>query len=120
MKRNWSFELRILIRREDDLWVAHCLELDLVAAALTEKQAEEDIIAVIMEQVRYCIVNDNMDYLFRKVPKEIREEYYACERSEQPTTRLVEAPSTKDRLSPDYPPISFTANSCRSLSACRA
>jgi hypothetical protein len=52
MTREWAFKFRILIRKEEDLWVAHCLELDLVAAALTEKEVEEDIVAVITEQVR--------------------------------------------------------------------
>ncbi len=120
MKKDWSFKFRILVRQQEDLWVAHCLELDLVAAAPTETAVEEDIVAVIVEQVRYCIVNDNMDHLFRNAPKDVWDEYRACEKRMKPRDRVVNAPP-KGTVVADFPPISFTASACRSpLSACLA
>lgn len=120
MEKNWAFKFRILVKEEDGLWVAHCLELDLVVAAPTEAQAQEDIMAVITEQVRYCIVNDNMDHLFRSAPKEVWEEYFACEKRMKPIVQMVEAPP-KGAVTKDFPPISFEANACRSpLSVCHA
>ncbi len=120
MKKGWSFKFRILLKKKEDLWVAHCLELDLVAAALTEKQAEEDIVAVIIEQVRYCIVNDNMDHLFKNAPKEVWDEFQSCEKSMKPRNRVVKAPRRGTAL-PDFPPISFTTTACRSpMNACHA
>jgi hypothetical protein len=112
MGKDWSFKFRILVKKEQDLWVAHCLELDLVAAALTEKQLEEDIAAVIIEQVRYCIVNDNMEHLFKNAPKEVWDEFSACERHMKPKHRVVKVPP-KGIASPDFPPISFTTSACR-------
>jgi hypothetical protein len=114
MTGSWSFEFRILVKKVDDLWVAHCLELDLVAASPCEKDVQDDIIAVIMEQVRYCILNDNMDHLFRRAPKEIWDEYFSCEK---PAGRLVNA--RLEEASPESPQLSFTANAC-TLSDCRA
>ena len=111
MQKSWSFDFRILVKKQDDLWIAHCLELDLVVAALTENQVEEDILAVIKEQVRYCIVNDNMDYLFRSAPKEVWDEYQRCEKNMKPYDRVVEA-HPKGSASADFPLISFTTSAC--------
>jgi hypothetical protein len=120
MKKDWAFKFRILMKKEEDLWVAHCLELDLVATALSEKQVEEDIVAVILEQVRYCIVNDNMANLFRNAPKEIWDEFYACEKNMKPRQRTVKAPRRRQSLS-DFPPISFMTSACKApASSCRA
>lgn len=120
MKKNWSFEFRILVKRQDDLWVAHCLELDLVAAAPTEEQAQQEMADIILEQVRYCIANDNMDHLFRSAPAEVWEEYRACEKQRKPVNRVIKAPP-KGTFAEDYPPISFVASACRSpLDVCHA
>lgn len=120
MKQDWSFKFRILVKKEGDLWVAHCLELDLVAAALTEKQVEEDIAAIIIEQVRYCIVNDNMEHLFKNAPREVWDEFQACAKRMKPRDRVAKAPPKGVSL-PDFPPISFTASACRApLNVCHA
>jgi len=115
----WKFRFRFLVRKEDDLFVAYCLELDLVAAAKTEEEAIQDLVGVTVEQVRYCIANDNMDRLFRRAPEEIWNEYHDCEKSPSPKGRLIKGPprgaSLKDML-----PFSFTASTCRSQTLCHA
>lgn len=118
--RDWSFKFRILVKKEDDLWVAHCLELDLVAAGPTEEQVESDIIDIITEQITYCVSNDNMDYLFRRAPKEVWDEYLTCEKRVTPKSQVIEAPP-KRTATKDLPPFSFTTNACKSLpSVCHA
>jgi len=120
MDEKWSFQFRILVKRQDDLWVAHCLELDLVAAAPTEEQAHRDMADIILEQVSYCIANDNMDHLFRSAPTEVWEEYRACEKQMKPVVSVFRAPP-KGTVVEDYPPISFIASACRSpLGVCHA
>lgn len=120
MGKRWSFNFRILLSRQDDLWTAHCLELDLVTAALTEEEAIKDIADVITEQVRYCIVNDNLDRLFRSAPKEIWDEYRACEKTEGAINRIIKAPPKGTDMA-DFPAISFSTSACRSgLSPCHA
>lgn len=118
-KDGWRFHFRFLVRKEQDLFVAYCLELDLVAAANTQEQAVEDLIDVTVEQVRYCIVNDNMDRLFRRAPDEIWNEYYACEKKPTPKPRIIKAPSKK-ALVKDPLPFSFVASACQSQSLCHA
>ena len=120
MKTDWSFKFRILIKREDDLWIAHCLELDLVAAAPTEQQVEKDIVTAIIGQVRYCLANDNMDYLwityFEAPQRKYGKNTALVSRQEELRRPLIQGPPTLD----DVPAFSFTASACRSLSACHA
>ncbi|MFH1116041.1 MAG: hypothetical protein V1792_19175 [Pseudomonadota bacterium] len=118
--KDWSFEFRILVKKEDDLWVAHCLELDLVAAAPTEEQVESDIIDIIREQIIYCVSNDNMDHLFRRAPEEIWEEYLSCAMLMKPKSQVIKAPPRKS-IEEDLPSISFTTSACTfPLSVCHA
>ncbi len=123
MKDKWAFEFRILIRKEEELWVAHCLELDLVATAPSEKQLEEDIVNVIVEQVSYCLTHDNLDYLFRRAPQEIWDEYIACAKQSKPKVlrkRREPEVNSRTKMPEDLPPFSFTANTCWSPAACHA
>jgi|SRR5208337_2896833 len=101
----WRFRFRFLVRKEEDWFVAYCLELDLVAAAKTKDQAVQEIRDLTRHQVEYCIVNDNMDRLFRRAPEEIWAEYYACE----------EKPTQKPR-----PLFSFIESTCLSQSLSHA
>ncbi|MGO8878367.1 MAG: hypothetical protein ACLPVO_18890 [Desulfomonilaceae bacterium] len=64
MKKEWKFTFSILIKKQEDLWVAHCLGLDLVAASPSKEEVEKDIVDICLEQVRYSIVNDDMENLF--------------------------------------------------------
>jgi hypothetical protein len=119
IKDGWRFHFRFLVRKEEDWFVAYCLELDLMTAAKTEDQAVQDIVDVTIEQVRYCIVNDNIDRLFRRAPEEIWNEYYACEKNPNQKPRIIKAPS-KEALADDLPPFSFIASACRSQNFCHA
>jgi uncharacterized membrane protein len=56
---------------EDGVFVAHCLQLDLVATAETDKLAFDYIKDVIKTQIRYAVANNNFDHLFRPAPKGI-------------------------------------------------
>ncbi len=94
------------------LTVAHCLELGIVAASPSKEEVEKDIISIIKEQVRYCIVNDNMENLFRNAPEEVWEEFRACKKRTKPHQQEFEA--QKGPI-----PISFVTNNCCSpLDAC--
>ena len=74
MLREESFSFRVVIRREPDGWVAHCLELNLVTVAETDKEVESDIIDVISAHVRYALENDNLEYMYHPAPLNIWKE----------------------------------------------
>lgn len=111
MEKDWSLKFRILIKKEEDLWVAHCLELDLVTASPSKKEVEKDIIGIVKEQVRYCIANDNMRNLFRDAPKEVWDEFRACEERIKPRQQEYKT-RRKSTPSAEYPPISLITNKC--------
>jgi hypothetical protein len=114
VKKEWKFEFRILIKKEDDLWVAHCLELDLVSASPSKEEVEKDIISIINEQVRYCITNDNMENLFRDAPQEVWDEFNACKQETKPRQKQY-TPHKRHT-----PSISFITNNCWSPTNCYA
>ena len=108
VEENRRFVFSTLLRRQDDLWIAHCLELDLVAAAPSMQDAETDLLSIIDEQVRYCITNNNMENLFHDAPKELWDEYRECKKQTRPR-QIKFSPSLELA-----PPISFVTNNCLS------
>ena len=68
----------ILIKLIDDQYVAHCLELDIVATSKDQDQVESDIVNLIKVQVDYAFSNDNLEFLYRPAPSEVWQEFYAC------------------------------------------
>lgn len=114
MKKEWKFNFRILIKKQEDLWVAHCLELDLVTESPSKEEVERDIVAIIKRQVSYCIANNNMENLFRSAPKEVWDEFKTCKVKEKPLIREFIA-----RKRPI--PVSFVTSNCFSnQTACYA
>ena len=73
----------VLIKKEANLFSAHCLELDLVATAKTFSQVKKEIRDIIETQVDYAFSNDNLDHLYRPAPPEVWREFYACEEMEE-------------------------------------
>lgn len=63
-----EINLDIVFYREDDMFVAHCLQLDIVAQAHTISQAECDIEDLIIAHTMYTIENDDWDNYFKPAP----------------------------------------------------
>jgi len=61
--------LSILCYREDNREVAHCLEMDLVAAASTREEAVRDLADIVRAHVRYAVEHDNLAHLFKPAPE---------------------------------------------------
>ncbi len=69
--------LRIVFYREDDEWVAHCLEFDLCGDGATKEKAVEFLIESIRLQIEYTLENSNPRNLFSPAPSEIQEKFFA-------------------------------------------
>jgi hypothetical protein len=76
-----ALTFNILIKRDGEVCVAHCLELDVVATADSMAEAQNDLIDLIKAQVEYAFSNSNLDYLYRPAPAEVWKEFYACRES---------------------------------------
>jgi len=73
-----SMTFNILAKKEGGLYVAHCLELDIVATSHSKEELKKEIKNLIITQVDYAFSNNNLDNLYRPAPPEVWKEFYAC------------------------------------------
>lgn len=78
MNRATGMTFNFLTKKEGDIFVAHCMELDIVATAATEDEVNKEIIELVVAQLSYAFANDNLDHLYRPAPSEVWKEFYAC------------------------------------------
>jgi len=83
MSREESFTFKVLIKKEPEEWVAHCLELNLVTVAETLDQVQSDIIDVIIAHVRYALENDNLEYMYHPAPPNVWKDFFKCSDREE-------------------------------------
>ncbi len=116
---NATMAFNVLVKEEDDMWVAHCLELDVVATSDTEEGAVTDIADLIRAQVSYAISHDNLEYLYHPAPSEVWEEFLRCK--ERVQSRHEARPDTAawGEATPSAL-LDIVANTCRSPRACHA
>ena len=107
----------ILIKDEENLFLAHCLELDIVATGETVERAKKEMIALICAQVDYAFSNDNLENLYKPAPKDVWEEFFACkERSEEKYKVDQAFPKNGDAHS--FVPPWIIANTCHKPAFC--
>lgn len=82
MGKKADFRLDILIRKEEDYYLAHCLQFDLVVTADTLRDVKKDIIDLIRSHIEYSYKYDNLDHLFSPAPKEVWAKYLEMSRKE--------------------------------------
>ena len=63
--------LRALIYRDDDWWVAHCLETDVVAEGNTPTQAFANLQSLTDLQIRTAMEDGDLQSIFRQAPPDI-------------------------------------------------
>jgi len=92
-----SMTFNILAKKEGKTWVAHCLELDIVATATTLKSLKKDILDLVITQVDYAFSNDNLANLYHPAPSRVWKEFYECKRQEEKKVKFKSSfnPTTK-------------------------
>ncbi len=63
--------LRALIYRDDDWWVAHCLDTDVVAEGKTPVQAFENLQSLTDTQIETALREGDLQSIFRPAPPDI-------------------------------------------------
>jgi hypothetical protein len=76
-----SMVFNILAKKTSDIWIAHCLELDIVATSDSLDTLKGDIKDLILAQVDYAFSNGNLENLYHPAPSEVWKEFYACHKS---------------------------------------
>ena len=112
-----SLSVSILIKKEGNTFIAHCLELDIVAVSETLPKVQKEIISLVCTQIDYAFSNDNIDNLFHPAPSEVWAEFFKCkERSE----RRYELERSFNKAKEYFVPSSIIANTCQVNNYCRA
>jgi hypothetical protein len=70
--------LNVLIKKENGLFIAHCLELDIVSTSTNFNQVKKEIFDLVTAQIDYAFSNDNLNYLYHPAPEKVWAEFYAC------------------------------------------
>lgn len=63
--------LRALLYRDDDWWVAHCLETDVVAEGHTPTEAFDNLQSLTAFQIETALEEGDLQSIFRQAPPEI-------------------------------------------------
>lgn len=96
----------VLLKIEDELCIAHCLELDLVHASENAKDALKGLFDVIFAQVSFAFEHDNVENLYKPAPAEVWQEYFkaASEKCKISVKRkhLPKQKSQATRVFPDF------------------
>jgi len=70
-KRELRIPLRAVAYQHGEWWIAHCLELDLVAESETPASAFRDLMDLVDTQIAAAIARGDLESVFRPAPPEI-------------------------------------------------
>ena len=71
----YDFQVRVLVTRDEDQYVAHALEMDLVAYGDTEKEAVEKVASLMKNQISFAIQKGQDHLTDFRAPKAYFEEW---------------------------------------------
>jgi hypothetical protein len=110
-----SIMVNIFFKKEDQTWIGHCLELDIVATGNNLHQLKADMKDLIIAQIEYAFTNDNLDNLFHPAPVEAWKEFYQCKQLAE-TKFIVKTEKKKTGIQIFIPPW-IIAKTCQLESA---
>ena len=112
MKSDSSMLFNVLVKQDANIYIAHCMELDIVATADDVDKVTTDILDLIKIQVSYAFSNNNLDNLYRPAPADVWEEFYACKNQIEKKIKMKAiSPKTPFRFIPPW----IIARTCRAL-----
>lgn len=111
-----SISVNILIKKEDGLFIAHCLELDIIAVCDTLDNARKEVISLVCAQIDYAFSNDNLENLYHPAPQEVWVEFFKCKEKIERKYKL-ESGFKKEKNRSFLPPL-LTTNTCQPKALC--
>ncbi len=78
-----QLELRVIVYREDAFWLAHCLELDIVAEGDTPQHAAQDLLDLCTFQIKAAVEESDLISIFRPAPPEIWKLFFTSKKKKQ-------------------------------------
>jgi hypothetical protein len=68
---NLSINLSAIVYNEGGEWIAHCLELDIVAEGKDAKDAIESLVSLCDFQIKVALQEGDLQSIFRPAPPEV-------------------------------------------------
>ncbi|MBI5605488.1 MAG: hypothetical protein HY879_19325 [Deltaproteobacteria bacterium] len=115
MIQETAMTFNVLIKEEEGIFIAHCLELDLVTTATSLDQVQTDILDVIGVQVDYAFTNNNLEYLYHPAPQEVWKEFFECQEQWEKKHKIT-PPSKGETASNIFVPTWIIAKTCKRTS----
>ncbi|MFH0813433.1 MAG: hypothetical protein V2A69_11440 [Pseudomonadota bacterium] len=112
MNTDTSMIFNVLIKKDANFYIAHCLELDIVATSEDLEKAKTDMLDLIKAQVDYAFSNDNLDYLYHPAPTDVWQEFYACK---EQIEKRIHIKSAFTKASQRFVPPWIIARTCMSF-----
>lgn len=72
-----DIRLDILIKKEEDYYIGHCLQFDIVATDDCLQGVQKAILDLCAAHISFSIENDNTEHMFSPAPSDIWAKYYA-------------------------------------------
>jgi hypothetical protein len=71
----YDFQIRVLLSEDDGQFVAHALEMDLVAYGKTEKEATKELNTLVRNQMSFAIEKQEQHLMYFRAPDEYFEKW---------------------------------------------
>ncbi len=107
-----SMVFNIFIKRDGDTFVAHCLELDIVAESDTQTGVMDDIRELIITQIDFAFSNNNLDNLYRSAPTEVWKQFYECPERTTSEILRIGSRSSQENGPKVFVPSEVITNTC--------
>jgi hypothetical protein len=72
-----NIEVKVLISKEDDIFLAHALEMDIVAEGATIPEACKNLNDLIITQICFAIEQEDPTMIYHPAPREYFDAYFA-------------------------------------------
>ena len=95
-KVNLSF--RGVLYQEDDMWIAHCLETDIVAEGKTQQEAVKNILDLSLFQVETALEDGDLKSIFRPAPPDVMHMYALASKMATPRPRSKRATAVEQQF----------------------
>ncbi len=91
-------ELRGIVYREGQWWIAHCLEMDVVAEGNSPFEAFSSVVELCGIKIDEAMIDGNLRSIFRPAPPEIWELYARAKTFRKPSGKTLAMPSRVSRF----------------------
>ena len=93
-----DLHLDVLMEKDGEYFIAHCLDLDIVAQGKTSKEAKEELVELINDQIDFAVSNNLGELIVHPAPKEYWIRYWNIKSESLKKSLLQNPPSSRNAI----------------------